>query len=347
MNGASVFLTPSGTDALEMAALLLDIRPGDEVIMPSFTFVSTANAFVLRGGVPVFVDIRPDTMNINEKLIEAAITPRTRAIVPVHYAGIGCEMDAIMAIARKHRLAVVEDAAHALLASYKSKPLGSIADISIFSFHEMKNYTSGEGGAVVVNNPAYTERAEIIRCRGTDRTRFLLGMVDKYSWTGIGSYFGLSELNAAYLWANLEQVDVINQRRLDTWQAYYRALEPLQKPGRLELPYVPAHCTHNGHIFYIKLRDRGERDEYIRQMKDRGISCVFHYVPLHSSPAGQKYGRFHGEDRFTTQESERLVRLPMYEGLKKEEVTEIVGLVFRFLSGMPASNSEKTALARQ
>lgn len=310
---AKVLLTPSCTASLEMAAILLDIQPGDEVIMPSFTFVSTANAFVLRGAKVIFVDIRPDTMNIDETKIEAAITDKTRAIVPVHYAGVACEMDTIMALAKKYNLFVVEDAAQGVMSTYKGRALGSIGHIGCYSFHETKNYTAGgEGGATLVNDPSLIERAEIIREKGTDRSQFFRGLVDKYTWRDIGSSYLMSDLQAAYLWGQLEAAELINQRRLMFWNNYHQALLPLAKAGRIDLPTIPANCQHNAHMFYIKLRDIADRDAFIAYLKEAEILSVFHYIPLHSCPAGEKFGEFHGQDQFTTQESERLVRLPLF-----------------------------------
>ena len=323
-------LTTSCSTALDMAALLLDIRPGDEAIMPSYTFVSTANAFVMRGAEIVFVDIRPDTQNIDEKLIEDAVTYKTKAIVPVHYAGVGCEMDTILEIARAHGLRVVEDAAQGVMASYKGKALGSIGDLGCFSFHETKNYSMGEGGAILINNPDYIEMAEIVREKGTDRSRFLRGQVDKYSWVEKGSSYLPSEINAAFLMPQLEIAGEINDDRLASWNHYYELLEPLRDRGLIELPFIPEECAHNAHMFYIKVKDIEERTRLIAHLKERGVAAVFHYVPLHSSKAGQKYGRFHGEDRFTTKESSRLLRLPMYYGLKKEEVEQAAEAVKDF-----------------
>lgn len=323
-------LTTSCSTALEMAALLLDIKPGDEVIMPSYTFVSTANAFVMRGAEIVFVDIRPDTQNIDEKLIEDAITDKTKAIVPVHYAGVGCEMDEILRIAHAHNLRVVEDAAQGVMASYKERALGSIGDFGCFSFHETKNYSMGEGGAILINNPDYVEMAEIVREKGTDRSRFLRGQVDKYSWVEKGSSYLPSELNAAYLMPQLEIAEEINENRLETWYLYYELLEPLKDRELIELPYIPNECKHNAHMFYIKVKDIEERTKLITHLRENDISAVFHYVPLHSSKAGQKYGRFHGEDKYTTKESERLLRLPMFYALKGEEVEKIVKTIIGF-----------------
>lgn len=327
---AKVLLTTSGTSALEMAALLCGIEAGDEVIMPSYTFVSTANAFVLRGATPVFVDIRPDTMNIDENLIEAAITDKTKAIVPVHYGGVACEMDRIMEIADQYGLFVIEDAAQGVMALYKGRMLGSIGDVGCYSFHETKNYSMGEGGAILVNNPGQVEEAEIIREKGTDRSKFLRGQVDKYSWKEAGSSFLPSELNAAHLYAQLEEADIINDDRLTSWERYYDALSELAGAGRIELPYVPDECKHNAHMFYIKVKDIEERTDLQAFLKERWIGSAFHYVPLHSSEAGQRYGRFNGEDVYTTKESERLLRLPMYYGLKAEEITEVTERIKEF-----------------
>ncbi|MDU6409717.1 MAG: dTDP-4-amino-4,6-dideoxygalactose transaminase [Yersiniaceae bacterium] len=332
-NCPKVLLTPSCTASLEMAALLLDIKAGDEVIMPSYTFVSTANAFVLRGAKIVFVDIRPDTMNIDETKIEAAITEQTRAIVPVHYAGVACEMDTIMALAEKYRLYVVEDAAQGVMSKYKGKALGTIGHIGCFSFHETKNYTAGgEGGATLINDRALVERAEIIREKGTNRSQFFRGQVDKYTWRDIGSSFLMSDLQAGYLWAQLEAADRINQRRLLLWTNYYEALSRLAKQGRIALPAIPANCVHNAHMFYIKLRDIAERDALIAYMKEAEIMTVFHYIPLHSSPAGEQFGRFAGEDRFTTAESERLVRLPLFYNLSDVNQRTVINTLLSFFA---------------
>ncbi|PLR30538.1 dTDP-4-amino-4,6-dideoxygalactose transaminase [Chimaeribacter coloradensis] len=332
-NCPKVLLTPSCTASLEMAALLLDIKAGDEVIMPSYTFVSTANAFVLRGAKIVFVDIRPDTMNIDETKIEAAITEQTRAIVPVHYAGVACEMDTIMALAEKYRLYVVEDAAQGVMSKYKGKALGTIGHIGCFSFHETKNYTAGgEGGATLINDRALIERAEIIREKGTNRSQFFRGQVDKYTWRDIGSSFLMSDLQAGYLWAQLEAADRINQRRLLLWTNYYEALSRLAKQGRIALPAIPANCVHNAHMFYIKLRDIAERDALIAYMKEAEIMTVFHYIPLHSSPAGEQFGRFAGEDRFTTAESERLVRLPLFYNLSDVNQRTVINTLLSFFA---------------
>ena len=327
---AKALLTTSGTQALEMAALLSDIQPGDEVILPSYTFVSTANAFVLRGAKLVFVDIRPDTMNIDEKLIEDAITDKTRAIVPVHYAGVGCEMDTIMDIAKRHDLVVVEDAAQGVNAFYKGRALGSIGDYGCFSFHETKNYSMGEGGAILINRPEQIEDAEIIREKGTDRSRFFRGQVDKYTWVNIGSSFLPSDINAAYLMAQLEMADEINENRLQSWARYNEGLQDLAQEGVIELPYIPEECAHNAHMFYIKTKDMEERKALISYLKERDIAAVFHYVPLHSAPAGLRFGRFHGEDRYTTKESERLLRLPMYYNLSESDQQKVIDAVHGF-----------------
>lgn len=315
-----VLLTTSCTHALEMAALLIDVKAGDEVIMPSFTFVSTADAFILRGATAVFVDIRPDTMNIDESLIEAAITKRTKAIAPVHYAGVSCEMDVIMDIARRHGLKVVEDAAQGILSTYKGKPLGTIGDYGCYSFHETKNLSMGEGGAILLNDESSIEQAEIIREKGTNRSKFFRGEIDKYTWVAAGSSYLPSELNAAYLYAQLQKAKDINNDRMQSWNLYYEMLKPLKDRGAIELPTVPQHCKHNAHMFYIKTENLNTRTRLLEYLKANGIGAVFHYVPLHSSPAGIKYGRFAGEDKYTTRESERLVRLPMYYGLSKEQI---------------------------
>ena len=328
-----VLLTPSCTASLEMAALLIDLQPGDEVIMPSYTFVSTANAFVLRGATIVFVDIRPDTLNIDESKIEAAITEKTRAIVPVHYAGVACEMDAIMALAAKHQLWVIEDAAQGVMSRYKGRALGTIGHIGCFSFHETKNYTAGgEGGATLINDAALVERAEIIREKGTNRSQFFRGQVDKYTWRDIGSSYLMADLQAAYLWAQLEAAERINQQRLRLWQRYYDALQPLAAQGRIQLPSLPAHCEHNAHMFYIKLRDSDDRQALISWMKEAEILTVFHYIPLHSSPAGERFGRFQGEDRFTTAESERLLRLPLFYNLTDNNQKTVISSLLSFFA---------------
>ena len=323
-------LTTSCTHALEMAALLCDIKEGDEVILPSYTFVSTADAFVLRGATPVFVDIRPDTMNIDETLIEAAITERTKVIAVVHYAGVACEMDTIMDIARRHHLLVVEDAAQAIMCSYKGKPLGTIGDFGCFSFHETKNFSMGEGGALLIRDDKYIEAAEILREKGTDRSKYFRGQVDKYRWINYGSSYLPSEMNAAYLYAQLEVADKINQTRLERWKQYYELLSPLQEAGKIELPVIPEGCVQSGHMFYIKAKDQEERARLIAFMKENDILTVFHYVPLHSAPAGLKFGRFHGEDIYTTKESERLLRLPMFYQLTSKQVELIAGKVKEF-----------------
>jgi dTDP-4-amino-4,6-dideoxygalactose transaminase len=312
-------LTPSCTQALEMAALLLDIRPGDEVIMPSYTFVSTANAFVLRGAMVVFVDIRPDTMNINEELIEAAITPRTKVIVPVHYAGVACDMDAIMDIARRYGLFVVEDAAQGLMSSYKGRPLGTIGHLAAFSFHETKNVTSGgEGGLLLINDAQFIQRAEIIREKGTNRSQFFRGMVDKYSWVDVGSSYLPSEIQAAYLWGQLERVDEITQSRLETWASYSNALTTLALSFDITLPTIPPDCAHNGHMFYVKVKNLEQRSALLAHLKANNVYAVFHYVPLHSAQAGSRFSRFHGSDVVTTRDSERLIRLPLFYGMDVE-----------------------------
>ncbi|MCQ2546199.1 MAG: dTDP-4-amino-4,6-dideoxygalactose transaminase [Clostridia bacterium] len=323
-------LTTSCTQALELAAILADIQPGDEVILPSFTFVSTANAFVMRGARLVFVDIRPDTKNIDETLIEEAITDRTKAIVPVHYAGVGCEMDTIMEIAERHGLTVVEDAAQGVMSTYKGRALGSIGDYGCFSFHETKNYSMGEGGAILIKDSAKAEEAEIIREKGTDRSRFLRGQVDKYSWVSMGSSYLPSDMNAAYLYAQLEMADEINNNRLASWNKYYELLKPLEEQGKVQLPIIPEECEHNAHMFYLVTGSLDERGKLISFLKENDILSVFHYVPLHSAKAGLKYGRFHGEDKYTTNISERLVRLPMYYGLPEVDVEYIAHKVAEF-----------------
>lgn len=308
-------LTHSCTAALEMAAVLADIQPGDEVIMPSFTFVSTANAFVLRGGVPVFVDIRPDTLNLDERLIEAAITPKTKAIVPVHYAGVGCEMDEIMEISRRRNLLVIEDAAQGLMADYRRKALGSIGHMGAISFHETKNVISGEGGALLINDERFIDRAEIIREKGTNRSQFFRGQVDKYTWVDIGSSYLPGELIAAFLFAQMEEGYAITQRRIRIWHEYHQGFATMEADGKLSRPFIPAHCRHNAHMYYILLKDLRQRTYFISALQDNGIHAVFHYVPLHSSPAGKKFGRAHGELKITENISERLVRLPLWIGL--------------------------------
>lgn len=325
-----VLLTTSCTHATEMAAILLNIQEGDEVIMPSYTFVSTADAFVMRGATVVFVDIRPDTMNLDEKLIESAITEKTKAIVPVHYAGVSCEMDAIMGIAQKHHLAVVEDAAQGVMSCYNGKALGTIGDFGCFSFHETKNYSMGEGGALLIRDKKYIEDAEIIREKGTNRSQFFRGQIDKYTWVKAGSSYLPSDMNAAYLWAQLEVAEQINEKRLLLWERYYEELESLQREGILQLPSIPENCTHNAHMFYVKAKDLEERTALINFLKEKGIMAVFHYIPLHSAPAGRKYGRFVGEDKYTTKESERLMRLPMYYNMQIEQVLYVTGAVKQF-----------------
>ena len=327
---SKALLTTSCTHATEMAALLADIQPGDEVIMPSYTFVSTADAFALRGAKCVFVDIRPDTMNIDETLIEDAITDKTKAIVPVHYAGVACEMDTIMEIANCHDLVVIEDAAQGIMSSYKGKALGSIGDYGCFSFHETKNYSMGEGGALLIRDANNVERAEIIREKGTNRSKFFRGQIDKYTWVDAGSSYLPSELNAAYLWAQLEAAQKIYDDRMKSWNLYFELLSDLEKQGKIELPCIPEGCTHNAHMFYIKTKNFDERTKMLSYLKDNGINAVFHYIPLHSAPAGKKYGEFRGEDKYTTNESERLVRLPMYYGLKESEIVYISEKVHEF-----------------
>lgn len=324
-------LTPSCTAALELAAILIGIRPGDEVIMPSYTFVSTANAFVLRGAKIVFVDIRPDTMNIDENRIEAAITPRTKVIIPVHYAGVACEMDTIMAIAERYNLYVVEDAAQGMMSNYKGRALGTIGDLAAFSFHETKNYTSGgEGGLLIINDEQFAERAEIVREKGTNRSQFFRGMVDKYQWVDIGSSLLPSELQAAYLWAQLEAAEEINSNRLEIWKRYYQALLPLVEAEKLSLPTIPEQCGHNAHMFYIKTANLEERTALLNHLKANDILAVFHYVPLHTATAGSKFGQFDGEDVYTTIESERLVRLPMWLGLDNDKQSKIISAIFKY-----------------
>ena len=325
-----ILLTTSGSSALDMAALLCGLRPGDEVILPSYTFSSTANAFVMAGARLVFIDIRPDTMNMDETKIEAAITDRTKVIVPMHYAGVACEMDTIMAIARRHHLLVVEDAAQGVMSSYKGRALGTIGDFGCYSFHETKNYSMGEGGAIVINRPDAVEKAEILREKGTNRSKFFRGQVDKYTWVDFGDSFLPSDLNAAYLWAQLEKADEINEERLNNWNRYYDGLLPLAENGFIQLPVVPYGCTHNAHMFYIKTRDLKERTALIANLKAKGITSVFHYIPLHSAPAGKKFGRFAGDDIYTTTESDRLTRLPMYFGLRKADVETVIKAVFDF-----------------
>jgi len=326
-------LTTSCTHATELAAILADIQPGDEVIMPAYTFVSTADAFVLRGATVVFVDIRPDTMNMDADLIEAAITDKTRAIVPVHYAGVSCDMDKIMALADKYHLAVIEDAAQGIMSTYKGRALGTIGDFGCFSFHETKNFSMGEGGALLIRDEKDIENAEIIREKGTNRAKFFRGQIDKYTWVEKGSSYLPSEMNAAYLYAQLELAEEITANRMATWQRYYDAFGELAQAGKVELPFIPEDCTHNAHMFYLKCKDLEERTELIQFLKENDILAVFHYVPLHTAPAGLKYGRFHGEDKYTTKESERLVRLPLYYGLEPEKADYIIGKVKAFYQG--------------
>ena len=325
-------LTTSGSSALDMAAFLCGLVPGDEVILPSFTFSSTANSFVLAGAKLVFVDIRPDTMNIDEQKIEDAITSKTKVIVPVHYAGVACEMDTIMDIAKRHNLMVVEDAAQGVMSSYKGKALGTIGDFGCFSFHETKNYSMGEGGAILINNEKYIEKAEILREKGTNRSQFFRGQVAKYNWVDFGDSYLQSDLNAAYLWAQLEVADIINEDRLSTWNAYWNALKPFADEGIIELPTVPDQCIHNAHMFYIKFKDLETRQAYIKHMREKGVQCTFHYVPLHSAPAGLKFGRFSGQDIYTTAESDRLVRLPMYYNMDREDRDTVIRNTIDFLN---------------
>lgn len=325
-----VLLTTSCTHAIELSAILADIKPGDEIIMPSYTFVSTANAFVLRGGKIIFVDVRPDTMNINENLIENAITSKTKAIVPVHYAGVACEMQKILQIAKENDLFVIEDAAQGIMSEYNGCALGSIGDFGCYSFHETKNYSMGEGGALLIGNQKYIEKAEIIREKGTNRSRFFRGEIDKYTWVEMGSSYLPSELNAAYLFAQLEQKDVIYQDRMNSWNLYYKLLQKLKDEQKIELPYIPQYCKHNAHMFYIKTRNLEERTKLIQYLKKYEILSVFHYIPLHSAPAGKRYGKFCGVDNYTTKESERILRLPLYYGLKSEEIEFIVNKIENF-----------------
>lgn len=331
-NAKKVLLTTSGSSALDMAALLCGIKPGDEVILPSFTFSSTANSFVLAGAKLVFVDIRPDTMNIDENKIESAITEKTKVICPVHYAGVACEMDKIMELAKKYNLMVVEDAAQAVMSTYKGKALGTIGDFGCFSFHETKNYSAGEGGAILINNTKYVEKAEILREKGTNRSLFFRGQVDKYTWVDFGDSYLQSDLNAAYLWAQLEQADVINDNRIETWNTYYESFKNLEEEGKLILPTIPKGCIHNAHMFYIKCKDLQTRQDYINFMKKNDIQCVFHYVPLHSAPAGKKFGYFAGQEEFTTKESEKLVRLPLYYNIDKNDLKKVINKTIEFFS---------------
>lgn len=329
-NARKVLLTTSGSTALDMAALMCDIKEGDEVILPSYTFSSTANAFVLAGAKLVFVDVRPDTMNIDEKLIEKAITDKTKVIVPVHYAGIACEMDTIMDIAKRHNLLVVEDAAQGVMSTYKGKALGTIGDFGCYSFHETKNYSMGEGGAILINNEKFFEKAEILREKGTDRSKFFRGQVDKYTWVDFGDSYLPSDINAAYLWPQLLIADEINNSRLAAWNKYYEGLKDLEAAGKITLPTVPGGCVHNAHMFYIKCRSLEERSAFIKHMRSHDISCVFHYIPLHSAPAGLKFGRMYGEDKYTTSESEKLVRMPMHFRLTLEEVDTVIKTIKEF-----------------
>ncbi len=325
-----VLLTTSCTHATELAAILTDIRPGDEVIMPSYTFVSTADAFVLRGAKAVFVDIRPDTMNIDETLIEDAITEKTKAIVPVHYAGVSCEMDTICDIAKRHNLYVIEDAAQGVMATYKGRPLGTIGDYGCYSFHETKNLSMGEGGALLIKDKENILRAEIVREKGTNRSQFFRGEIDKYTWMDAGSSYLPSELNAAYLWAQLEDAQKIYDDRMKSWNLYYEQLKPLADEGRIELPVIPDGCVHNAHMFYIKTKDLEERSDLIFYLKGKQINSVFHYIPLHSSPAGKRLGVFHGEDKYTTKESERILRLPLYYGLTGDQVKMVTNSIYEY-----------------
>ena len=324
-------LTPNCTQAIEMAAILIDIQPGDEVIIPSYTFVSTANAFVLRGAKIIFVDIRPDTMNIDEEKIEQAITLKTKAIVPVHYAGVACEMDTIMEIANRYNLYVIEDAAQGVMSTYKGKKLGTIGHLGAYSFHETKNYTSGgEGGLLLINDDVFVERAEIIREKGTNRSQFIEGIIDKYTWVDIGSSYLPSEIQSAYLYAQLKMADYINKKRLDIWNLYFHELSMLADDGYVTLPFIPDDCNHNAHMFYLKLKDSNERSLFINYLKSKGVSSVFHYIPLHSSPAGELHGRFHGEDLYTTKESQRLVRIPIYFNLSDDDIKVIIKVIKSF-----------------
>ena len=329
-NAQKVLLTTSGTTALDMAMLLCDLQPGDEVILPSYTFSSTATSAVLAGAKLVFVDIRPDTMNIDENKIEVAITEKTNVIMVMHYAGVACEMDTIMEIAERHKLIVVEDAAQGVMSTYKGKALGTMGTFGCYSFHETKNYSMGEGGALLINDSKYNERAEILREKGTNRAKFFRGQVDKYTWVDFGDSYLPSELNAAYLWGQLENADLINDFRLKVWNKYYKELSLLEKTGKVKLPVVPEQCEHNGHMFFIKCRDLEERTELIKYLKENEIMAVFHYIPLHSAPAGEKYGRFEGKDIYTTSESERLVRLPMYYGLTEEKQNKVIRKVLEY-----------------
>ncbi len=324
------FLAPSCTHALEMMAILLNIEAGDEVIMPSFTFPSTANAFVLRGAKIIFVDIRPDTMNVDENRIEAAITNKTKAIMVVHYAGVACEMDTIMSIANRHNIPVIEDAAQGMMSHYKGRPLGTIGCLGAFSFHETKNYSCGEGGLLIINDSKYSERAEIIREKGTNRSKFFRGMIDKYGWVDIGSSYLCSDINAAYLYAQLERAEEINHDRLASWHYYYHGLVELEQRGHITLPELPDSCTHNGHIFFIKTNNLSDRTKLIKYLEDLDVKAVFHYVPLHASDAGKIHGSFHGKDIYTTQESEKLLRLPMFYGLSSHDASSVINSIKAF-----------------
>lgn len=330
---AKALLTTSCTHAIEMSAILSNIQPGDEVIMPSYTFVSTADAFVLRGAKVIFVDIRPETMNIDERLIEEAVTERTKAIVPVHYAGVSCKMDEICDIAKRHNLFVIEDAAQGVMSFYKGKPLGTLGDYGCYSFHETKNYSMGEGGALLIKDPKNIERAKIIREKGTNRSKFFRGQIDKYTWMDAGSSYLPSDLNAAYLWAQFEKAEEILNDRMTSWNLYNQLLKELEDQGYIVLPEIPEECTHNAHMFYIKTKDLEERQNLISFLKEKGIGAVFHYIPLHSAPAGKKYGEFFGKDIYTTSESERLLRLPLYYGLKEQDVMYITEQVKKFYKG--------------
>ena len=325
-------LTTSGTTALEMATLLCGLKKGDEVLVPSFTFSSTATAIVLTGATPVFVDIRPDTMNIDETKLEDAITDRTRAIMAVHYAGVACEMDTIMDIAARHGLKVIEDAAQGVMSTYKGRALGTIGDFGCYSFHETKNYSMGEGGALIIRDPENNDAAEILREKGTNRARFFRGQVDKYTWVDYGSSYLPSDMNAAYLWAQLQEADRINDNRLAIWNKYSQAFAPLAEAGRVEVPTIPEGCVHNAHMYYLKLRDLEDRTAFIQYLKDNGIVAVFHYIPLHSAPAGLKFGRFHGEDVYTTRESDRLVRLPLYYGLTEADQQHVIDTALAYFA---------------
>ena len=330
---AKALLTTSCTHAIEMSAILSNIQPGDEVIMPSYTFVSTADAFVLRGAKVIFVDIRPETMNIDERLIEEAVTERTKAIVPVHYAGVSCKMDEICDIAKRHNLFVIEDAAQGVMSFYKGRPLGTLGDYGCYSFHETKNYSMGEGGALLIKDPKNIERAEIIRDKGTNRSKFFRGQIDKYTWMDAGSSYLPSDLNAAYLWAQFEKAEEIRNDRMASWNLYNQLLKELEEEGYIRLPEIPEECTHNAHMFYIKTKDLEERQNLISFLKAKGVGAVFHYIPLHSAPAGKKYGEFFGKDIYTTSESERLLRLPLYYGLKEQDVMYITEQVKKFYKG--------------